>query len=450
MNRDLRGILALCLMALSPSLAHAQDLDDAMAQAYLSNPSLSAARAQLRAIDEAVPQALSGWRPTVELGAFAGKQWTNDRTSNNFDRDFEPKAAGVLVTQPLFSGFATVRGRDAAEQQVLAGRARLADFEQQVLLAAVQAYMQVVRDRSVVDLTTNNEKVIAEQLDAVRKRFEVGEVTKTDVAQAEARLQGATADRVTAEGVLVASNATYRQIVGDSPGSLAMPTADIALPSSLEETIALSQNAPIVLAAEFDERAAELGIDVAFAEMLPDLSVEGSWEYDDESFSESDHSDTGLLMLRLTVPLYQAGAPDSRVREAKQVHQQSRALIDEALRSAEQAAEDSWQAHETAQARIDSFTEQVRATEIALNGVQQESLVGARTVLDVLDAEIEALQAKVDLVAARTDLVVAKYRIVSAIGQLTASALQLDVPIYDATEYYGKVRDKFIGTSVGE
>ena len=153
-------------------------------------------------------------------------------------------------------------------------------------------------------------------------------------------------------------------------------------------------------------------------------------------------------MLRLDVPLYQAGAPDSRVRQAKQAHQQSRALIDEALRSAEQTAEDAWQSYETAQAQISSFTEQVRATEIALNGVQQESLVGARTVLDVLDAELEALQAKVSLVVAQTDLVIAKYRVISSIGQLTAASLQLDTPLYDPTEYYDRVRDKFIGTGV--
>ena len=446
MNRI--SMIALALACLAPAAASAQELDQALAQAYASNPTLSAARAQLRAIDEAVPQALSGWRPTVVVGGEAGKQWTNDHGPGNFDTDSEPKSAGVVVTQPLFSGFATVKGRDAAEQQVLAGRARLTDFEQQVLLAAVQAYMQVVRDRAVVDLNKSNETVIGEQLDATRKRFDVGEVTKTDVAQAEARLQGAIADRVTSEGLLVASTATYRQIIGDSPGTLSMPTAEVALPSSLDETIAMSQNAPNVLAAQYDERAAELGIDVAFSELLPDLSVEGSWEYEDETFSERDSADTGRIMLRLDVPLYQAGAPDSRVRQAKQFHQQSRALIDEAVRTAEQTAEDAWQAYETAQAQINSFTEQVRATEIALNGVQQESLVGARTVLDVLDAELEALQAKVSLVVAQTDLVIAKYRVISAIGQLTAASLKLDTPLYDPMEYYDRVRDKFIGTGV--
>jgi TolC family type I secretion outer membrane protein len=452
MNGNLRGILALAsaLLAASAGASMAQELDAALAQAYSSNPTLAAARAQMRAIDEAVPQALSGWRPTVALDGNLGKEWNHDHSAINFDRNHEPKSGGIFVTQPLFSGFATVKGRDAAEQQVLAGRERLTDFEQQVLLAGVQAYMQVVRDRALVELNKSNENVIAEQLDATRKRFEVGEVTKTDVAQAEARLQGATAERVASEGTLAASIATYQQIIGETPGSLSMPAADMQMPSSLEETVALSQNAPSVLAAQYDERAALLGIDVAFADMLPDLSVEGSWFYDDEINSEFDRSDTGAVMLRLTVPLYQAGAPDSRVRQAKQTHQQSRALIDEARRAAEQVAQDSWQFFETSQARINAFTEQVRATEIALEGVKQESLVGARTVLDVLNAELEALQAKVSLVAAQTDLVVAKYRVVSAVGQLTAASLNLDVTLYDPKVYYDRVRDKFIGTGTGE
>ncbi len=446
MNRSISGIFAVALAALLPAAAAAQDLDAALAQAYAGNPTLIAARAELRAIDEGVPQALSGWRPTIALDGDVGRQWTNDRGPFDSDRNSEPKGAGVTVTQPLFSGFATVKGTDAAEQQVEAGRARLMDIEQRVLLAAVQAYMQVYRDRTVVDLNKSNENVIAQQLDATRKRFEVGEVTKTDVAQAESRLQGAIAERVAAEGRLVSSIATYRQIIGDVPGNLELPMVDLSLPSSLEEAIALSANAPGVVATQFEARAAELGIDVAFAEMLPTLAAEGSWNYREETFSENDASDEGLLMLTLRIPLYQAGAPDSRVRQAKQTHRQARAFIDEALRAAEQAAQDSWAAYVTAQAQTKSFTEQVRATEIALDGVKQESFVGARTVLDVLDAEIEALQAKVNLVGSSTDVVVARYRIRAAIGQLTAVAIGLDAPLYDPKQHYDSVRDKFIGT----
>ncbi|WP_374652810.1 TolC family outer membrane protein [Dongia sp.] len=434
----------LCGAIATPALA--VDLNEALAQAYAGNPTLEAARAQLRATDEAVPEALSGWRPTVVGQVEGGKTWIEQNTPLMLDQNLDSRQFGVTVSQPLFSGFETVSATSAAENRVLSGRANLADTEQQVLLQAVQAYMQVVRDRAVLELNRNNENVIGQQLQATRDRFDAGEVTRTDVAQAESRLQGAIADRIAAEGNLTASIAIYRQVIGEEPTDLKMPDTKIDIPVNKDEAVAQSINTPAVVAAKYQSDAAKDDIDVAFSELLPTVSIEGSWTRSEEQSSEDQSMDTGQILGVLRVPLYQAGAPDARVRQSKQLYQQSRRQIDEAIRAGEQTAVDAWQTYETALAQIDSFKEQVRATEVALDGVKQEQQVGARTVLDVLDAELEALNAKVSLVQAETNLVVARYQVLASVGRLTANNLALDVGVYDPQEHYDDVRNKFIGT----
>lgn len=450
--------VAICTLAgyaVSGTVAHATDLNEALALAYVGNPTLDSARAQLRATDELVPQALSGWRPTVQGQISAGHEWFQDKSKAapgedlaavDRDRSFWPRTYSVTVTQPIFSGFGTVAGTSSAENQVQSGRARLVDAEQQILLLAVQAYMAVVRDQAVLDLNINNEKVIGAQLQATKDRFEAGEVTKTDVAQAESRLQQAHADRIGAEGQLTSSKATYRQIIGQEPTDLKMPDSQVDLPGTVEQTILESQGSPQVVAAQFNEKAAKDNIDVNFADLLPEISLEGSFQRNEEASNDRQASNDGTILGVVRIPLYQAGAPDSRVREAKQLYQQTRKQLDEARRSAEREAVDAWQALDTARAQITSFEEQVKAADIALDGVRQEQQVGARTVLDVLDQEIEALNAKVSLVQAKTDHAVAKYRVLAAIGRLTAKDLALNAPLYDATEHYHEVRNKFWGT----
>ena len=440
------AILALMLTGIIAAPASAVDLNEALAQAYAGNPTLEAARAQLRAVDERVPEALSGWRPTVVGEAQGGKTWIEQNTPMLLDQNLNSRQFSVTVSQPVFSGFGTVSSTSAAENRVQSGRANLADTEQRVLLQAVQAYMQVVRDRAVLELNRNNENVIGQQLQATRDRFDAGEVTRTDVAQAESRLQGAIADRIAAEGNLTASIAVYRQVIGEEPTDLKMPEVQLDLPASKDEAVAQSLNSPAVVAAKYSSEAAKDDIDVAFSELLPTLSVEGSWTRSEEQSSPDQSQDVGQVMGVLRVPLYQAGAPDARVRQSKQTYQQTRRQIDEAVRAGEQTAVDAWQTYETALAQIESFKEQVRATEVALDGVKQEQQVGARTVLDVLDAELEALNAKVSLVQAQTNLVVARYQVLAAVGRLTATNLALNVGVYDPTKHYDDVRNKFFGT----
>jgi len=414
--------------------------------AYASNPTLDAARAQLRATDEGVPQALSEWRPTVLGTAQGGHEWDQENKPLVLDEETNPRSYGVTVRQPIFDGFGTVAGTSQAENQVQSGRAQLTDTEQNVLLLAVTAYMNVVRDTAVLDLNRNNEKVLQRQLEATQARFDVGELTRTDVAQSEASLQGAIAARIQAEGQLTTSQAIYRQIIGDDPVDVKMPTETPALPGSREESVVLSQATPAVLAAQFQERAAKDNIDVQFSDMLPTVSVEGSWQRQEDVGQRDGETDVGSVIGQVTIPLYQAGAPDSRVRQSKQVYMQSKRLTDQALRAAEREAVNSWTALQTATAQARSFEEQVRANEIALDGVRQEQEVGARTILDVLDAQQALLTSQVSLVSSQTDRVVAEYRLVAAGGTLTARDLALNVEYYDPIRHYDKVRNKFIGT----
>jgi len=446
----LRGVSAAVLTtgaALAPAgEARAASLYDALATAYSSNPTLEAARAQLRATDEGVPQILSEWRPSVFGTAQGGHEWDDQHKPLALSQETDPRSVGVTITQPIFDGFHTVAGTSQAENLVEAGRAALTDTEQNVLLAAATAYMAVVRDAAVLDLNRSNEKVLQAQLEATQARFEVGELTRTDVAQAESRLQGAIAGRIQAEGQLTTSQAIYRQIIGEDPVDVKMPEDTPDLPASREESIALSQTAPAVRAAQFQERAAKDDIDVQFSDLLPTVSIEGSYQRQEELGSRDSEADVGSVIGQVTIPLYQAGAPDSRVRQSKQRYMQSKRLTDQTLRAAEREAVNSWTALQTAIAQTRSFQEQVKATEIALEGVRQEQEVGARTILDVLDAQQEVLNAQVSLVSSQTDHVVAQFRLLAAGGALTAQNLGLNVQYYDPKKHYDAVRNKFIGT----
>jgi outer membrane protein len=449
-QRALRGlsvaslVVAACLM--STSAAQAVSLYEALATAYSSNPTLDAARAQLRATDEGVPQVLSEWRPTVLGTAQGGHEWDNQNKPLRLEQETNPRTYGVTVRQPIFDGFGTVAGTSEAENLVQAGRAQLSSTEQIVLLNAVTAYMNVVRDTAVLELNRNNEKVLQAQLEATQARYDVGELTRTDVAQAEASLQGAIASRIQAEGQLTASQAIYRQVIGDDPVDVTMPEQTPQLPSSRDESVVLSQGAPTVRAAQFQERAAKDDIDVQFSDLLPTVAIEGSYQRQQDLGTRDSEADVGSVIGQVTIPLYQAGAPDSRVRQSKQLYMQSKRLTDEALRAAEQEAVNAWTALQTAIAQARSFEEQERANLIALEGVRQEQEVGARTILDVLDAQQALLTSQVSLVSSQTDHVVAQFRLLAAGGALTAQNLSLNTEYYDPKQHYDAVRDKFIGT----
>ncbi len=434
--------------------AHGQTLDDALVQAYHNNPTLLAQRAQVRAVDEQVPQALANWRPTVTFTAEAGKSLVETEAKSSTvaatirnTENRTPRTMELAISQPLFRGFRTEAETERAENRVLAERARLGVIEQTVLRDAVTAYLNVVREQAVLELNINNEQVLVRQLEATQDRFEVGEVTRTDVSQAEARLARANAERILAEGNLASSRATYQRVIGDLPGTLVAPrTPEDALPMTLEDAIAMAgESNPAVLAATYDEMAAVENVDLIEGELLPSVSLDGDLSRTQDVSSRATEIDTLSVTATLTVPLYQAGSVFSRVREAKQLASQRRVEIEQAVRDATELAIQAWEELTTARARVTSFEKEADSNAIALEGTEQEASAGLRTVLDILDAEQELLNSRVDLVRASRDEVAAAYRLLEAVGGLTARHLNLPVTYYDPTVYYDEVRDKFYG-----
>jgi outer membrane protein len=462
------GFILANLVAVPP--AGAESLSDALAAAYGSNPTLLSERAKLRATDELVPEALSNWRPQVSLSGSGTRSLVNEKfgttgvatgqtstgssvvlpasstSSANFTTIYSNETIGLTVTEALYRGGRTVAQTRQAEAQVEAIRAELQVTEQQVLLNVATAYMNLVQAQAVLQLTINNEQVLQRQLEAVEDRFRVGEVTRTDQAQAQSRLSAAHADRTQAEGNLRTARATYLQTVGHAPEQITAPTQLPALPDSLEaaQGEAQAQN-PAVAEARFNYQAALEGIDLIAGELLPQVAVSGSasrvYNFDGPATLEN----VAQAVVSVTVPLYQQGQEYARLRGQKQTASQFRGALDQALRDVAETTSAAWEALLTGRARRLSYQDQVASAQIALEGVQRESQVGSRTVLDVLNAEQELLTAQVNAVQANHDEIVAAYQLLSAAGRLTARGLGLPVEHYDPGRHYEEVRDKWVG-----
>jgi len=426
----------------------AQTLEEAFVAAYLNNPDLQAARAGLRSTDEGVPQALANWRPDVSVSADVGASSVFNSTSTvDRKQHRDPKSITLSVTQPLFRGGRTLAATSGAENDVRAARARLLTTEQTVLLSTATAYLDVYRDQAVLDLNINNERVLKRQLEATRDRFAVGEITRTDVNQAEARLATAVADRIQSEGDLEVSRAAYKKVVGEAiMAKVKLPVLPTIEATSVEDAarIAVRRN-PDVIAAEFDRKSALDNIDEVWGELLPEVDVSASLSRSMQSSGEDGRNDTAEIKLNLTVPLYQKGDVYSRLRQSRQQAAQRVRLIDSARRTAVEAATKAWENVATAGARVQSLKASIEASVVALEGVEREAAVGSRTVLDVLDAEQELLNARVAHVRGQRDESVAIYQLLSAIGKLTAKELNLPVEMYDPTAHYKKVRERWFG-----
>ncbi|WP_203074242.1 TolC family outer membrane protein [Falsiroseomonas ponticola] len=457
-----RHALALTALMLSPPAlyatarpAEAQTLQEALAMAYANNPTLQAARAQLRAVDENVPQALAGWRPTVQITSSVGQATSSIVGSNeptNTSRTVSPwRSRDVVsnqasVTQPIYRGGRTTASTRRAENQVLAQRARLIATEQQVMQDTVNAYVAVIRDQEEVRLNINNEQVLTRQLQATNERFRVGEITRTDVAQAESRLAGSRASRADSEGRLQQSRATFARLVGQPPQRLVAPQPlRVPVADAREAGAIASQNNPNVVAALFDEAAARDLVDVNFASLLPQVSVTGTTFRNDNSTTDGLRQNGTQVTANLTVPLYQGGAEHAAVRQARQSAQQARQVVEDQRRAATQQATQAWETLTAARAQVESVRAQIRAAEIALDGVQREAVVGSRTTLDVLNAEQELLNARVSLVRALANVITASHSLASSLGRLTARDLNLPVQLYDMEGYYREVRNRWAG-----
>lgn len=444
--RALPVVVGLGLTGPSPGLA--ETLEEALIAAYQGNPALEASRAELRAVDENVPQALAGWRPTVTASGGLSRTWRTNNQSPKYTDNYTGRTLSAEVSQNLFNGFQTTYGIEEAEHAVVAQRYRLLAVEQEVLLDAVEAYLNVVRDIAVVELNANNEQVLRRQLEATQDRFRVGEITRTDVSQAEARLAGAIADRIQAEGNLQSSRATYERVIGHPPENLEATRPVNGLPRDLRAAIELAlTGSPSVRAADYTARAAEANIEQTKGQLLPSLDVSASVSRNLHTTAPDSMSESAQIAATLTVPLYQGGGVYSQLRQAKHTAGQRRIEVEEARKAAREGVATAWDNLATAQARIKSIRAQIEAAEIALDGVQQEAQVGSRTVLDVLDAEQELLNARVDLVQAQRDEALTSYQLLSAIGRMTAAGLGLGADLYDPGRHYDEVRDQWFGGS---
>ncbi len=447
--------LACVLTVTSPT--RADTLREALALAYANNPGLQAARAQLRAVDETVPIALSGWRPRVSIAGDVTRRRNETVIQGAIDSGAlfaggttlrTSQSTSLSVSQPLFQGFRTQADTAQAKANVQAQRARLQTSEQQVILDAATAYFDVLRDTAIVELRTHDVQVLTRQLEATQDRFRVGEITRTDVAQAEARLSASVSARILAEGNLQRSRAAYVNVIGKPPEDLVTPDPLGTLPTSVDRAlIAASENNPNVVAATYTAEAAQENIKSVRGELLPSLSLDGQLSKGWDTVADQSTAESASARLALTVPLYQGGATYARLRQAKHTAGQRRLEADQARLDARESATSTWEAYQSARASIAAIETQIVASEIALEGVQREAEVGARTVLDVLDAEQELLDARVSLVTAQRDQLVASLQLLSSVGGLTAEDLGLAVSLYDAMDHYEDVSNTFIGTS---
>ena len=451
------GVGLLLGVAVIPRAALADTLEWAIVQAYQNNPQINSQRAAVRVTDENVPQALSGYRPRLSLSGSAGEQYLDvysktGTASQPYSSSYGATGItsyGFTGTQTLLNGFQTANRTRQAESQVSAARETLRLTEHNVLLSAVTAYMNLIRDAAILDLQRRNVEVLAEQLRQTRDRFNVGEVTRTDVAQAESRLAGGRATMLSAESNYVTSRAAYRQIIGVEPGKLAPATpVDRLSPRALLPAVETARaRHPSVTVAMFNVDAAALQVKIAEGALYPTLSLQATGQQSNGSATNLGtlQSTVGTITGQLTVPIYQGGAEYSTIRQAKETLGQRRLDLDTAREQAQQTVVQSWGQLEAAKAQIQATEAQVAAAEIALNGVREEARVGQRTTLDVLNSQQELVNARVALVTAQHDRVVASYTLLASVGRLAIPVLGLRVPAYDPMVHYQQVRDSWIG-----
>jgi len=453
--------------------AAADTLPEALAAAYETNPQLTVQRAIVRQADEGVPQALANGRPTVNAVGVA------QQSGNNFTRDGGRYYNGALnLNQSLYRGGRTRSATSAAENRILAARARLRAVEDNVLLAVVTAYADVLRYMAVVELNENQVKVLQRELQASRDRFEVGDLTRTDVAQSDARLANAQSNLVVAQGQLNTAKNAYLRVVGRSPVDLAPLPPLPVLPGTVGQATDLANaNNPSLVAARFDEAAARYDVSTIERQRLPTLEAgagvnytytqSGTAGFTTTSTGSTDTGTTGSSAigtgasggssvvsgnfhafqqtagLTLTVPLYQAGLNGSQIRAAQAVRSQYMEQIGFIGRQAVETASNAFVSVATARAVITASESSVKANQLALEGVTQENQVGTRTVLEVLNAEQELVVARVNLAAARRDEYVAGYTLLAAVGQAEADPLAVPGEHFDSTENAARVRHKW-------
>ena len=449
---------AVLLWALAgPTPALADTIEAALVRAYQNNPQLNAQRALVRSTDENVPQALSGYRPKAALTASAGYQYSDTLSTQggsptqivrtDIHGTNPPRSVGLTVTQTLFNGNQTANKTRAAESQVSGAREALRVMEETILLSGATIYMDYLRDSAIVEVQKSNVRVLEQTLKQTRDRFNVGEVTRTDVAQSEAQLAAGKTQLLTAEANLVTTRSNFRRIIGNEPANLAPGSpVDRFLPSTLPSAVELS------LIENPNVTSAMYGIDVNFLQvkinegaLLPTVSLQASVQEAYEQTLTTQKSFGASAVAQVSVPIYQGGAEYSLIRQSKENLSQQRLNLEMVRDQARANTVTAWGQLEAGKAQVSSAQSQVTASEIALNGVREEAKAGQRTTLDVLNAQQALVNARVALVTAQHDRVVASYGVLSAVGRLSPQVLNLPTTSYDPSVHYQQVRDSWYG-----
>jgi len=449
---------AVLLMAyMGPMPALADTIEAALVRAYQSNPQLNAQRAQVRSTDENVPQALSGYRPKVALTASAGYQYTDTNSTQGgiptaivrteIHGTNAPRSAGLTVSQTLFNGQVTANRTRAAESQVSGAREGLRVLEQSVLLAAATIYMDYLRDSAIVEVQKSNVRVLEQTLKQTRDRFNVGEVTRTDVAQSEAQLAAGNTQLLAAQATLVTTKANFRRIIGNEPEALAPGSpVDRFLPGTLPGAVELSliEN-PNVTASMYGIDVNYLTVKINEGALLPTVSFQASVQQSYEQTLTVFRSFGASAIAQVSVPVYQGGAEYSLIRQSKENLAQQRLVLEQTRDQTRANTVTAWGQLVAGKAQVASAQAQVTASEIALNGVREEAKAGQRTTLDVLNAQQALVNARVALVTAQHDRVVASYAVLNAVGRLSPQVLNLSTTVYDPSVHYQQVRDSWFG-----
>jgi len=447
-RRILQGVSSAALaLALTGQMVSAETLADALVGAYNNSGLLDQNRALLRAADEDVAIAAAALKPIVSYQAGATRRFGDAQGTNAIGVPVTTNLEQTVLSTSLiaellvYDGGSSVLEREALKETVLATRQSLISLEQTVLLRGVSAYLNVVSTREFVELRENNLRLLQQELQAAEDRFEVGEVTRTDVAQAESSLAEARSGLATAQGDLLQAVEEYRNVVGRAPGTLSPPPNLPPISQSVEEARAFAvRTHPDLRAAQHQVAAAELNIQRAEADLNPRVTANAQLGFDDGTES-SDFSRTGSLGVQLTGPIYQGGALDATIRRAMASRDAQRGNLLEVRKTVSQDVGNAYAALSSQQASLRSSEERIRAARIAFEGVREEAALGARTTLDVLDAEQEVLDAETSRISAEANVYIAAYAVLQSVGRLTAEELGLNVQIYDPTAYYNLVKD---------
>jgi len=452
LRKSLFAAAILATTALSP--AFGETLSGALAKAYQLNSTLNSSRATVRATDESVAIAKSGYRPRIAATASGSYTSTSGVTS---PERITVGTYGIELQQTLFDGFQTRNNVRAAESQVLASRENLRNTEQTVLIDAATAYMDVIRDRQIVKLRQSNLEFLEEQVRAARSRFEVGEGTRTDVAQAEADRSLAVSQLSSARAQALTSEAIYRRVIGEAPGQLTPPGPAKNLPKNLDQAFTLaSAQHPAILASEHLVDAMAFQVKSTEGQLLPQLNASVGVSRTNRNVSPSQgvleslsngsgQSDSANIGATLTVPLYQGGRVAAEVRQTKEQLGEARIQVDVARDQVRSNVASAWSQFVAAQEATVANRAVVSASRLALNGVIEERNVGQRTTLDVLNAQADVIAAQINLASSERDVVVASYAILGTVGRLSAGQVGLAVEEYQPKEHYKAVKDKWFG-----